>query len=193
MIQPKAAWDRQLQACFGLRGARRFAAARNALNTTGTRVRSVLVLFVGAFFRNPSPWRQSGANLHLLPLFSKHATAKRNFERDLLCPKQLSFSRPLRWSHPLAPVCSLIHKFKPPQVVQPLAQPQPQLQAVTPAKLSRAALSARQRVRFLTNSTFCFERAYTHETYTTLKRRFAPIGQGGVSCFQTARKGPAHV
>lgn len=40
---------------------------------------------LGATFRNPSPWRQSGATLRLLPSFFVSAAQALNVERDKIC------------------------------------------------------------------------------------------------------------
>lgn len=148
MILPKESKIRQVQAGLKPSWTKSFCVVSFGCNVKIVRLRRFLVLFYGAGFRNPSPWRQSGASMHALPPFFLGAFAKRNFERDKLCQRQQRFSQRLRFPFQWLAVClPLIHKFRTLPVAQHLARQRLPLLAATQAKLSQAASSVRLLAR----------------------------------------------
>lgn len=76
-----------------------------------------------AFFRNPSPWWQSGASVHLLPPFSAAVYLAKSIESEFTCTRSPSLQL-LPSLHPASPpACSRPKTFRPQQSVQPLARP----------------------------------------------------------------------
>ena len=189
MILPSNQTRRQVQAGLLVAQAKRFAPRCKARNGNGATLYRDLVLNFDAAFRNPSPWRQSGASMHLLPPFFTGALAKRNFERDSLCQKQQKFSRLWRSLVLSQDASALNPKFKTLQAAQRLVQLQQQLRAATPTKLLLAVSSARQLARSLTHKlthTNTLGGDFAASAHNNPKRRFAFLGQSGVLRFQVA-------
>ena len=151
MNLPSLQRGRQVQACLTQQSAKPFARADDARNDADTKLYRTLVLFLDAVFRNPSPLRQSGASMYLLPPFLQGASVERNFERDLLCQKQPKFSLLSLCLAPLQPASALNHKFKTLQAARHLVQRQPQSRVATLTKLSQAASLVPQLARWLTH------------------------------------------
>lgn len=75
-------------------------------------------------FRNPSPWRQSGANMHMLPPFFIEGAAAIKHEREFTCPKSPSSALRFCSSQPWPLARPRRAKFSPQQPAQLSAQPQ---------------------------------------------------------------------
>lgn len=186
MNLPSILRRRQIQAGLRKRAAKGFSSAFVARNDACTKLYRDLVLFFGTAFRNPSPWRQSGASMHLLPPFFFGAFAKRNFERDLLCQKQQRFSRLWRFLVPSQLVSALSHKFKTLQAAPLLVRQQQRLLAATQTKLLQAASLVPQPARWLAHNltpthTLC--RIRVADVNNKSERHFAPTGRVAFSCF----------
>lgn len=78
---------RQDQACLARARSKSFAQSSQGFMVLAVKMRQIGVPFWSAAFRNPSPWRQSGASMHLLPLFLTKAALFHNFEREIKCRK----------------------------------------------------------------------------------------------------------
>jgi hypothetical protein len=176
---------RQKVACLCASVSNRFANWRIARTLTHVKLRLVAAAFQGTALRNPSPWRQSGFTIHLLPPFLLGALAKCNFERELLCQKQLSLSLPSLCQFPSQPVLRLIVKRNKLQAAQRLVHPQQPLLVETQAKSSQAASLAPLLVRLSQqiNLTFALCGLWAALSNPHSKRRFAPYGQSGVLRF----------
>lgn len=78
---------RQEQACLAGLFSKRFAVRSQGFMVLVVKMRRNGVPLWTAAFRNPSPWRQSGASMYLLPLFLTRAALIHNFEREIKCRK----------------------------------------------------------------------------------------------------------
>ena len=184
MILPRPARSRQVQAVLSACSVMHVAPVFIARDAVLAKLCRHLVLKFGAALCNPSPWRQSGASMHLLPPFFIGAFAKRNFERDSLCQKQQKSSRLWPSLVPLQLALAPSHKSKASLAAQHLVQQQQQLQAATPIRLSQAASLAPQRERLsLSKRTFPFCRSYAAKVFNISERRFAFTGKAALSCF----------
>ena len=76
---------RRDQASSSVLRAKCLAVLTNSFMVGGVKKRQNDNSFKVATFRNPSPWRQSGATLHLLPSFLVNAADVFNFEREKEC------------------------------------------------------------------------------------------------------------
>jgi hypothetical protein len=149
---------RQKVACLCASVSNRFANWRIARTLTHVKLRLVAAAFQGTALRNPSPWRQSGVTIHLLPS---------------LC------------QFPSQPVLRLIVKRNKLQAAQRLVHPQQPLLVETQAKSSQAASLAPLLVRLSQqiNLTFALCGLWAALSNPHSKRRFAPYGQSGVLRF----------
>lgn len=85
MNSPNHSSYRQEKAGFYAIQAQRLARAGIMHNGGPVKVQVVAGLTGSASFRNPSPWRQSGAKLHQLPSLFITSVATSNVEREKLC------------------------------------------------------------------------------------------------------------
>lgn len=179
MNLPKGLKYRHNQADLMGFGAKRFPMQQTACTFNLLKLRQTLVLFYSAAFRNPSPWRQSGASIHLLPPFFFGAFAKRNFERDRLCQKQLESSPLSLCQSPLLGALRLIARHNKPQVAQRLVLPQLQSRVATQAKSSQPAslVQLLARLSQQTKTEFRFSRHCAADAFNTSERCFAPSGR----------------
>ena len=140
-----------------------FAGRGFARTLTFVKLCLVNASFFSAAFRNPSPWRQSGATLHLLPPFFISAAYIHNSEREIKCSDSqksllhLSCPSPLQAVSRNRPV-----RFKVLQQVQQLVRWQ--------VKLLVAATQTLQLVPFSAAS-LALLRPRTNNQHT---QRFAP-------------------
>ena len=96
-------------------------------------------------FRNPSPWRQSGANVHVLPPFFIGGAAAFTFEREFTCPHSPKSQQRLSLQPPLPAAFRLRRlRFSPLRQAQRSAQQPVRSSAARPLMLQRAQLSAVQ-------------------------------------------------
>ena len=145
---------RRDQACLARPCSKGFALRSFACNVHKVKLRWIDVPFQHAAFRNPSPWRQSGARLHLLPLFFIMAEQANNFERDTECLNSQKSLQHLFWS-PVLRVATqrLITKFKVQQQARPLAHLQAQLsaEAIPTSQRAPSLAASLARLSQLTN------------------------------------------
>ena len=186
MILPKALKYWHIQACFAQLASKAFSLRQTVRNLLALKMCQILLLFGGAAFRNPSPWRPSGAYVHGQPLFFFGGSARFNFERDKLCQKQLRSSQLSFCLYPLQGASHLIAKHSKLLVVQHSAYPLQPLLVATRAKLSQPASSVRQlaRLSLQTNENsgvFCGD---TGNALHISERRFAPTGRVAFSRFR---------
>ncbi|WP_293440898.1 hypothetical protein [Planktotalea sp.] len=163
MILPKALKYWHIQACFAQLASKAFSLRQTVRNLLALKMCQILLLFGGAAFRNPSPWRPSGAYVHGQPLFFFGGSARFNFERVKLYQKQLRSSQLSFCLYPLQP-----------------------LLVATRAKLSQPASSVRQLARLSqqtneNSGVFCGD---TGNALHISERRFAPTGRVAFSRFR---------
>ena len=185
MILLKALKYRHIQACFAQLASKAFVLRQTVRKLYALKTCQILVLFDGAAFRNPSPWRPSGASVHRQPPFFFGGSARFNFERNKLCQKQLKSSQPSFYAYPLQGASHLIAKHSKPLVVQHLAHPLQPLLVATRVKLLQAASSVRQLAR-LSQQTNVNAGVFCGDTGNALhisERRLAPMGRAAFSRF----------
>ncbi len=177
MISRKVLELRQDQACLMPRARQGFASRRFLCIVHAVKLHLVSGESWNVAFRNPSPWRQSDATLHLLPPFFISAASKHNFEREIECLNsqnllQRSFCP--RVSQAACPNQTL--KFKALLLVQLSARLQVKqlVEAIQTSPLALFLVRSLARLRQPTNKQFAQRfAAITH----LRERRFAPLGK----------------
>ncbi len=143
---------RQKIACFLASTSNHFSNKRIARTFQHVKLHLETTAFHCATFRNPSPRWQSCVNARSLPPFFLGALAKRNFERDLLCQKQLNSSLYLLCPLQLpAAYHNLLNRHRVLQAARYLVQRRQQLQVVIKPKSSQVASLVRLLVQLSPN------------------------------------------
>lgn len=146
MILRNAGCFRQDIAHYLPAGAQAFARAGDAATVQHVPAARLSINPERRAVRNPSPWRQSGAKLHVLPPFFARRRVFHKTERERSCSKLLN-SLPSQPSHSVLPVaCSpQAAAFSLLPQAQPLARSQVQpLVAATPTSQPVPSLAASQ-------------------------------------------------
>ncbi len=177
MNSRKSLIRRQDQACFASLCSKDFAARGFACTLASVKLRWIGVPFQQAAFRNPSPWRQSGAKLHLLPLFFLQAASTINFEREIKCRKSQSLAPRSSCPSLLQGACpNQTSKFKAlPQVLQ-LARLQVKQLAEAIQTLQPALFLARSLALQPQPTNNHIARHFAASSIMR-ERRFAPLGR----------------
>lgn len=156
MISRKALNFGQKLASFSGVASARLARAFNVCKVERVKAHRICVPQRWPTFQNPSPWRQSGVKLHLLPPFFTARAAAIGTKREILCPILQKSSQSSRCRHLLPVACSQIRKSRTLQAARLLAQLPPQLLAETKVRSSLVPSLVQRLAHLFLNNTPTF-------------------------------------